>query len=230
MRILTRTFFLLTTTMILAQGQYLEDPVTGHRWFSLPAQGLGSENFDGSPYLQDEFVLARLEGIEKLQLIRFNAFNHTVELKRPDGNVIALSGPEKKRMELQQEPRKIYMLDTYLTDKGEREFGFFELIHEDEEFELYLRERVQFKKGEKAQAYVEAKPDRFEKDRPTFYFRTPKGLRLIEIPNRKKEVLELFPERSRKELGKYMKEQRLKTDEADGLRTLFSFYFRGAHN
>jgi hypothetical protein len=216
--------------MIFAQGQYLEDPVTGHRWFSLPAQGLDSENFNGSPYLQDDFVLARLEGIEKLQLIRFNAFNHTVELKRPDGNVIALSGPEKKRIELQQEPRKIYILDTYLTDEGEREFGFFELIHEDKAFELYLRERVEFKKGEKAQAYVEAKPDRFEQARPIYYFRTPKGQRLIEISKRKKEVLELFPEQSRKELKKYMKEQRLKIDEADGLRTLFSFYFGASQN
>lgn len=142
MRILISGCFLLTTSLMLAQGQYLEDPVTGHRWFSLPAQGLANAYFEGSPYLQDNFVPARLEGTEKLQWIRLNAYNHTVELRKPDGKVIALTGPWRKRIELQQEPRKTYILDTYVSDKGERHFGFFECFHAEEKFELYLRERV----------------------------------------------------------------------------------------
>ncbi|MEL6305999.1 MAG: hypothetical protein AAFQ20_14590, partial [Bacteroidota bacterium] len=90
--------FFFISALGFSQGQYLEN--LGSR-YGVSDSKLGFiTDYEGSPYLNDEFVPARVEGLNSTQLVRFNAYEDNMEI-RVDGNkVYKLPNPQNVKVTL----------------------------------------------------------------------------------------------------------------------------------
>ena len=184
---------------------------------------------EGSPYLSEAFTPAKIEGIEKTQLVRFDAVEGNVEVMVSDDRVVVLDTSKKYRIALLDDSGKTYEILEYETQKEGVGASFFELLESTDNFELYLKEGKKFFKKEKAQGYASEQPARFEKVRDSYYvsdFKNQSGL-LLPVPAKMKSFLALFGAEG-DAVKKFIKEHKLKLDNPDDLVRIFDFYFGSA--
>ncbi len=124
---------------------------------------------------------------------------------------------------------KIYETHSYLNDKGDPENTFFELIHDDGKFKLFLKERIKYihKPDTKKTGYDEEKSAKFLKVRDVYYVESmvKPSKYIIAIPRKKKNLSTLFKDRT-KSVEKFIKDEKLGLDEKDHLISIFDFYFK----
>ncbi|MEL7271335.1 MAG: hypothetical protein AAGL34_17320 [Bacteroidota bacterium] len=216
--------FFFISILGFSQGQYLEN--LGSR-YGVSDSKLGLiTDYEGSPYLNDEFVPAKVEGLNTTQLVRFNAYDDEMEI-RVDGNkVYKLPNPKSVRVVLLDDSRKVYLLDTYPRDEGVEQQGFFELIHEGEGFLLLLKERMKFLREVKAEAYQKAEPARFKKAKEVFYIKQSNFDEYQEVPSKQKAFLKLFPAANVKTVKSTIKGEKLKLSDAEDVASLFSRFLK----
>ncbi len=177
---------------------------------------------DGSPYLNESFKPCQINNINGTQLVRFNAFEGNVEVKVSATEAVVLRETESYVITLMDGSGKIYETHNYIDIKGNLKHSFFELIHPEETYKLYLKEKIKFTKEVKAEGYKDAQPASFTKAKPSYFMTdlwnaTPN---LIKIPARQNAFLELFPEKARS-LKKLIKEEKLKlSDPTDLIRII----------
>lgn len=212
-------FFSISATGF-SQGQYLEN--LGAR-YGVSDSKLGFiTDYEGSPYLNEEFVPANVEGLKNVQLVRFNAYEDAMEIKVEGNKVYQLPNPKNVRVELLDGSKKVYILDSYVDDKGIQQQGYFELIHEEDGFSLFLKESMKFFKEVKAEGYQQAEPARFKKAKAVVYLWQTNLDKYEVVPSKQKTFLKLFPEGNAKEVKAAIKEERLKLSKTEDLISLFS--------
>ncbi|MGB5238340.1 MAG: hypothetical protein WBN59_11970 [Flavobacteriaceae bacterium] len=172
----------------------------------------------GSPYLNEVFVPCKINEIPETQLARFNAYNGTVEVKISKTKVVLLGDAVTYIIRLNDGSGKTYYTGNYYDSKGELKNSFFELIHESDAFDLYLKEKIKYNKAVKAEGYKDAEPPSFKKADGSYFItdlweKTP---RLVLLPKRTSAFMELFPGQA-KALKKFSREQKLKLDNAEDL-------------
>ena len=182
---------------------------------------------EGSPYLNESFAPAKIEGIEKTQLVRFDAVEGQVEVMVSEDQVVVLDGSKNYVITLLDGAKKRYEILEYFTPGGEVGASFFEVLESNDQFSLYLKEEKKFYKKEKAQGYASEKPARFEKIRDAYYvsdFKNPSD-RLLPVPGKMKSFLAFFGDHG-PEIKKFIREHKLKTDNAADLVRIFGYYFQ----
>lgn len=180
----------------------------------------------GSPYLNENFTPAKINDISITKLVRFDAFESRVEIMVDDNKVVILPDSEPYTITLLDGSDKVFITKGYIDEKGIAKTSFFELIANNENYRLYLKEEIKFEKAVKEQGYQEGKPAMFKKQKETYYISDIKGHsdQLLKIPYKSKNFLELFPDHSKK-LKTFIKENKLKIDKGDDLIEIFEFYF-----
>ena len=182
---------------------------------------------EGSPYLNESFVPAKIEGIEKTQLVRFDATEGQVEVMVSEDQVVVLDHSKKYAITLLDGAKKRYEILEYITPGGEVRALFFEVLESNDQFSLYLKEEKKFYKKEKAQGYAREKPARFEKLRDAYYvsdFKTQSD-RLLPVPTKMKSFIAFLGDDGQT-VKKAMKDSKLKPDNAGDLVRIFEFYFK----
>ena len=179
---------------------------------------------DGSPYLNETFTQAKINDISETQLVRFNAYEGTVEVKLSANRVVVLKESEDYVISLNDGSGRIYETHGFRDSKGNLKNSFFEMVHRGEKYTLYLKENVKFFKAEKAEGYKAAKPASFKKLNDVFYItdlwdRTPV---LVELPVRTKNFTGLFPDQAQ-EVKKLIKSEKLQLDNKEDLVKLLDF-------
>ncbi|TAI48158.1 hypothetical protein [Flagellimonas allohymeniacidonis] len=162
--------------------------------------GINNSIYDdakGSRYLNDEFLPAKINNLDKVYPVRFNVVENTIEVKNDDGTVMSLDKSMNYIVRLMDGSYKFYEDNTYITENGRKEKSFFEKIHRSENYELFLKERIKFipKKPSKS-SYEPEVPAKFQKQEDKYYVKqldTESG-DLIEIPQKKKAFLKKFKE------------------------------------
>ncbi len=173
---------------------------------------------EGSPYLEEAFTPCRINDITETQLVRFNAYNGTVEVKMSTTKIVLLAESENYLITLKDGSGKTYYTKNYFDSKGDLKNSFFELIHESSSFKLYAQEKIKYFKAVKPEAYKDAQPPSFKKAEELYFItdlweKTPY---LIELPTRLNFFLKLFPGQA-KSLKKYIKENRFELDDPEDL-------------
>jgi hypothetical protein len=182
--------------------------------------------FEGSPYLTANFKPAKINDIDETIWVRFDAFKEHVEIMATGSKVIILQDKTPYSIALTDGSDKIYQTKTYLNYEGSIKASFFELLNSDQNYQLFLKEKIKLYEAVKAAGYQAAAPARFKKMSPAFYFADfgKKSNHLILLPSKLKAFVALFPQQS-KLMRKFIKDKRLKLDAAEDLIKIFDFYF-----
>ncbi len=172
----------------------------------------------GSPYLNEAFLPCRINEIKETQLVRFNAYNGSVEVKVSGTKVVLLGDLETYVIALKDGSGKTYYTGNYFNHKGDLENSFFELIHQSGDYKLFVKENIKYHKEVKAEGYKDAEPPSFKKATASYFItdlweKTP-HLKLL--PSRLNAFLDLFPDQA-KSLKMYIRKNRLKLDNAEDL-------------
>ncbi|MEX0291330.1 MAG: hypothetical protein AB3N14_19660 [Flavobacteriaceae bacterium] len=182
---------------------------------------------EGSRYLQDDFVPAKINGILKTQLVRFNVPDNVVEVKKIDGEIMALSFSEGYIIRLQDGSGKIYETQSVINEDDKKETTFLELKYQDDNFKLYLKENINFTAAKKARSgYEPAKPAKFTKGVNTYYvLGVPSGSKaIIALPKKKKNFYQFFGKHA-KTIEKKAKSEKLSLKNGEDITGILKAYF-----
>ncbi|MEL6917237.1 MAG: hypothetical protein AAFO99_05845 [Bacteroidota bacterium] len=185
------------------------------------------DNAEGSRYLNEEFVLAKINSISKVQPVRFNLIENSIEIRKEDGTIMSLSQSYDYTIKLVDGSKKEYETKRFKNENGDIKTSFFEKIHATENYALYFKERIRYipKKPAKS-SYDQEVPAKFVKGISKFYmaFSKSESQELIEIPRRKKDFLKTFMDKDGT-MEKFLKKEKLKFDKKEDLVKLLDFYF-----
>nr|WP_298997582.1 hypothetical protein [uncultured Allomuricauda sp.] len=182
----------------------------------------------GSRYLNEEFVPAKINDFEKVYPVRFNVVENVIEVKQNDGAIISLDKDTDYVVRLMDGSYKLYEDNFYLTEEGKEEKTFFQKVHKADGYELFLKERIKFieKKPSKS-SYEPEVPAKFLKLNDKYYVKDlreeSKGV-LIEVPQKKKTFLKVFNTESNK-VGNLLKKSKSKFDKKEDLIKVLDVYF-----
>lgn len=181
---------------------------------------------EGSPYLNEEFVPAKINNIAETQLVRFDATLGKVEVMITRDKVVALDNSKPYTISLIDGSNKVYKTFKYKDEYGNEKTSFFELLDSSLSYKLYLKENKRFYKKVKAQGYAEEEPAHFKKIKSEFYVTDFKNQseRLLFIPQKLKPFTEFFQDDS-KSIKAFIKDNKLKINDANDLVKIFKFYF-----
>lgn len=182
---------------------------------------------EGSRYLNEEFVPARINDIKETQLVRFNVVENTIEIKESSGNVLSLSKSHKYVIKLLDGSNSHYETLAYKDEDGKTATTFFEKLHETKDFSLFLKERIKFipAKPEKS-SYEKAVPAKFIKGNKIFYVigfpNNPNGM--TALPGKRKSFLKLFRNKA-KPIEKFIKANKLDIDQKESVIKILEYFF-----
>lgn len=181
---------------------------------------------EGSPYLNEEFTPARINGIKETQFVRFNAVENTIELKDED-KILTLSNAYSYAIKLLNGTDQTYETHSFIDEDGTNAISFFEKIYVSEKFALYQKERIVYTAAKKAKSsYEQDIPAKFKSGRTLFYITdpTPKSAGLLEFPKKKKNLSRIFKKQT-KLIEKYIKKEGLKMNSTADIIKIMNFYF-----
>lgn len=171
-------------------------------------------NYEGSPYLDEEFTDAKIRSsedhvFEKVSL-RYNAYYDLFEVKMEDDVYNLRRGGMVSEVNMTGHLFKYFEYD-YLSTKAE---GYLELLHEGK-YSLYKKHQVIFTEAEPSKPYQEAKPAMFQERDPLFFIASGEKPPVF-IKNRK-GLLSLAGDKE-EELNDYLRNNRNRLrNEADFL-------------
>ncbi len=219
-------YHLLFVTMLCAQTQNVSGDIMDTSAYLESLTNPIYDKIEGTPYLQETFVAARINGAVETKFVRFNAFDNAIEINLGNGQMMILDKRTTYLIDVLDGSNRVYQTLSYRNDAGQIEMSFFERIHEDEMFALYLKERVKLVRGVKdQQAYGGDKPDNFLKVNNVYFisnFRS-KTPDLLEVPRKRKDFYKLFPKRE-KEIEKFVKDNKLDVNAPKDISTIFEYY------
>lgn len=181
---------------------------------------------EGSPYLNEEFVPAKINNITDTQLVRFDAVLGNVEVMITASKVVTIDGTKPYTISLIDGSNKVYKILKYADVNGNANTSFFELLDSTLNYKLYLKENKKFFKKVKAQGYAEETPAQFKKVKSEFYVTDFKSQseQLLYIPQKLKPFTEFFQEDS-KSIKNFIKDNKLNIGDANDLVKIFKFHF-----
>lgn len=190
---------------------------------------LMNSNYDssvGSPYINNDFLPAKINNGKVTQFVRFNCTDDQIEVKKGKTKVLLLDLVKNQKVTLTDGSDKIYHIYKYKDKKGKSKVTYLELINDNINYRLYKKERKKFVPKQNAEGYKEATLDEYV-PLSAIYFITDfrsKSDQLLEIPDKKKKILSFFKDK-RKELERFSKDEKLRFDNSDDLIKIIDFYF-----
>lgn len=227
-----RTFLFLLLSMPILTFSQIAPEINGtidELNFSLnKSRDIIAEEVDGSPYLNEAFVPAKISNITKTQLIRFNVVENRIEVQVDDEKIKYLSLTQNYLIKLMDASQKEYVTASYIDEDGKTSTTFFEKIYADDKFRLYKKEGIKYIPRKKAaSSYEQDVPARLHRLKDDYY--TTDFLnstqKLIKVPEKKKNLAGFFGNKS-KEIGKLMKKEKLKLDKGEDLISILKIYFQ----
>ncbi|WP_411032047.1 hypothetical protein [Spongiimicrobium sp. 3-5] len=185
------------------------------------------DNSEGSRYLNEAFVPAKINRSKKTHLVRFNVVENTIEVKRTDSKIMSLSESNNYFIELLDGSNKIYVTREYTDDNGKLKTTFFEEMRDTDQYALYMKEQIIYVRPQETKThYEQSKYGKFIAGRTKFYFqeKNTEFSALKEIPKKKKAFLSLFGEHA-KSMEQFLKKEKVKTDNRADISKILDHYF-----
>jgi hypothetical protein len=223
---IVQVYFLLFVTLLCAQTQNVSGDIMDTSAYLESLTNPIYDKVEGSPYLQETFVPARINGAEETKFVRFNAFDNAIEINLGNGQMMILDKRTTYLIDILDGSNRVYQTLSYRNDEDQIEMSFFERVHQEKMFSLFLKERVKLVRGVKdQQAYGGEKSDQFLKVNDVYYisnfrFKTPD---LLEVPRKRKDFFKFFTKRE-KEIEKFIKDKKLDMNAPNDIVTIFEYY------
>lgn len=176
------------------------------------------ENVVGSPYYNEELILAKITGYENENFaLRYNAYQDEIEFKK-DGELYYLPKIEDMVVKFIS-PAKEYHYKKY-SDKNIQLRGFLVLLF-DNKIALYKKEQIKFITAKEAEnSYTRDKPATYTKIADTFFIQ--KGDVVNNFPKNRKELIGLFPDK-KAEITAFLKKTKISFSKEIDLINLVNF-------
>jgi hypothetical protein len=180
---------------------------------------------EGSAYLYDFFMPGRIimrNGKIFEGPLKFNLYTEVIEFQTDDQSVYSVSNSNDVKTVIIGE----YEYSCVYVPDDPTKFIFMQLVY-DGTTKIYLRQTVAFRDKVAPQAYSEGTPARFVRNKDRYYLSFP-DLKYVEITSVKTLLNSLNDESGK--LKKYIKENKLKTDNPEDLFKIMSYYEKSAGN
>lgn len=220
-------FLVLIGSCVFAQIQQLNNGTLNELVFFVGTNNKKyDEDSEGSRYLNESFLPARINDIKETQLVRFNVVENAIEIKDSNGKVLTLSNSYEYSIKFLDGSKKVYETHAFLNENSTTSISFFEKIHATEKFALFLKERIIYIPGKKStSSYEQDISGKFKKGRTLFYITdlASQSTALLEVPKKRKNLSRLFKKQT-KTLEMHMKKKALKLDRKEDLIKIVNFY------
>lgn len=182
---------------------------------------------NGSPYLSEEFVAAKLEGYgSKIFTARYNAYNGDMEVVTALGaDPIALDINNSDFKITFLKSKKTYESYEFKNNSGNKIKRFFVNVAapENGDVSLMKREVVAFiPKVEAATSYQQDQEAKFKRIEDAYYIKVSKDAIAQKLPKSKKQISKLFPGKE-KQILTFIKKNSIKTSKEEDLIKLVEF-------
>jgi len=173
----------------------------------------------GSPYINETYFPAVVEGYDESIELRYNAYTDEMEFE-VDETLYALSKNEYPRVVLGWKKKTPYIYTTY-QDGANLVSGFLRIVNEKDKYPLYVKETVSFSPSKKATSgYDSDKPEVYKREKDRFFTKIEN--QIVEVPLHKKNILKLFPE-FQKEIQDFLKSEKVKLNSQDDMVRVFNY-------
>lgn len=186
------------------------------------------KDFEGSPYLMEDYVLAKINDNKINRLVRFNKYSGKIEVQVAENKAIELPDDKSFEIRLLNGTDRYFKTGKYLSMDGKKEYSFFEKVYDGTGFTLFKKENVRFIKSKEAGAYSNPKPAKFQNQNPTFLLQKKGSFsdQVVELSNNRKKFLSMFPEKEKEVLKSFIKENKSdlkeKNDMVNILKEIYS--------
>lgn len=208
-----------------SQKRSLGNPQFGEGGFVLTTPKTINENIEGTPYISDEFEVAKISvSNSEVFKVKYNALLDEIEIENNIGEIYALNKYGRKDITITLlKSKKVYQIFSFIDDNNSLFNGFFVHITDiNSKVKLLKKESKRFV-GEKAatSGYDQPKPAHYRKLNDQFFIRI-EGQNAIESPTKKKDFVKFFPNQS-KEILSFIKIEKIKLKKEEDLLKLMKF-------
>ncbi len=173
---------------------------------------------NGSPYINEKFEAVNINN--KVYSARFNAFNREMEVKLMQDKIIALDNNGEFEVTFNRE-RKVYKTFDYTDDDDKEKREFLVVVKSKDDFSLLQEETIKYNpKVEARSSYQQAKPAFFKRDSDKYYILTKDKVAFL--PQNKKELFKMFPEKS-DDLKALIKKEKIRFKDQTDVIKIFDF-------
>ncbi|MGL2987065.1 hypothetical protein ACSVH5_05665 [Flavobacterium sp. RSSA_27] len=214
---------ILTYSISTAQSEVhrIEQTSPGALFRNPDYNKLDLKKIEGSPYLDEDFVLAEISGVPEKILIRYNILNDIIEVQFDNlKNYNLTKADPYLTINPLGKANKIKLL-RYIKNEVEI-FGYLIQILETKEIEVYRKNQVKLQNAKEAtSSYQEPSPAQFIKLKPEYYWNLTAN-QITLIPGNKRGILELFPTK-KDAINDFFKSKKIDFDDEKNIIELAKF-------
>jgi hypothetical protein len=182
------------------------------------------KTIQGTPYIIDDFSPARVSAdSEKIYNLRYNAVSDQMEVETDKNTIQAINKNIDGVKITFLKDEKTYQSINYINEDGIAERGYF--IHVNgvnSKIKLLAKETKKFIERRPAKSsYQDTKPAEFKRLDDVYYIIIKNNTAQL-LPEKKKDLLKLFPENSDK-IEDFIKSNRIKMSKQEDLLELMSY-------
>jgi hypothetical protein len=167
----------------------------------------------GSPYVNEKFMPADIEGAEVLVLVRYNPQSDEVEIAYEDKILILPKRKEFSQVALKS-GQNILLLN-YVDVRESNIYGYLFELNPNSKTSLYLRQRaIIIPEREPQNSYENYSPARYSNQDNEYYFIYKNEI--VSFPSKKKDLVNMFPDK-KKEIENFLKINKLKFKDQEDL-------------
>jgi hypothetical protein len=209
---------ILMTSINYGQKVLIENDDVNH--FILRPFDLRARDIQGTSYITENFLPAKINEIDKFFSMRYDAYIDEMEIEI-DGEHYHL--PKDAEFTITFTGlSKTYKLSTYKGPKG-KERGYFLIDYHGNDVSLLVKERIKyFKEVPQNLGFVEYQPPKLKRVNDELFFGFANGSAL-KVPKKKKEVLNLFSSKA-KNIEGYAREKKIGFKSKEDLNQILTYY------
>ncbi|MEM9077871.1 MAG: hypothetical protein AAGC43_12575 [Bacteroidota bacterium] len=222
----TLLFLVLTGISLKAQNLQVDDTSLYEVSFFVDVNNPKYKNVEGSKYIDETFVPAKINNLNKLYPVRFDVVNNVMEFKENNQEIRGVSPTRDHRIVLSNRTKTVFVSNTIMNEAGNLQRVFLEEILVKKAYTLYTRKRKQFQAAKPAKSgYESAIPAAFKEQNDSYYidFVNDNIEHLLQIPKSKKKLKTFFGALS-PEVIKFAKKEGLKFDSQEDLIKIMDYY------
>lgn len=179
--------------------------------------------FVGSPYYEDDFVMATISPLNERFLVRYNA--ELDEMEAIQGRDTLIINKAITSYTIQLDNDKTYKILYSKFGKKSRRLGYFMMLDDDQKITLYKR-NYKKTRSRKDNSYGHANTNgyivEFREMKPEFYIEKEKNGIALKLSKKKKHIVTIFPKRAEKIIA-FIEKEKIKLHNEENVKKLVTY-------
>lgn len=196
-------------------------PITQDKSFTLSGNTTSTSDLPpttiGKPYINEDFIEARVNNGEKLFKLRYNNYEDIIEYEKSKSEILFLNKEANTLIEFTN-GKKLFLKDVKYGKKTDN--GYFENVIKGDNISIFKNQRIAFFNGvSKNNGYNQTATPEYKPEKEKFYIEIDEILYPFENP---KDIIKLLPKQE-KDLKKYLKENKVNLESITDMRKFLAF-------